>query len=148
MATFESSKSFTISKPISACWSFISNVSNVGKCIPGCEEVKEESSTVANIKVKLKVGLLSKSIKLKVWISESTPPNRMKFEGTSDDAILKGDVTLQSQSDTSTTIIYKLSLRSLSTLASTALAMLGKGLGDQQAEQFISCVKKNLETTT
>ncbi len=146
MVTFQNSNSFIVSRSVTECFAFFSNISNIGGCIPGCEDVSIQSETLANIRVRVKIGVLSKSLKFKVWIKEAKPPTNIRFEGSSDDATLLGDISLEPYEENSTRLIYNLSLRSLSTLASTAFSMMGKGLADQQAKEFIECVQRKIES--
>lgn len=65
-------------------WAALNDAEVLRACIPGCEEVVDESATVRKARVMVKVGPVRARFHGRVTLSEVTPPERcvMGFEGS------------------------------------------------------------------
>jgi carbon monoxide dehydrogenase subunit G len=73
-----------IEAPRERVWSALNDVSVLQACIPGCEEVVDESPTVRRARVMVKLGPVRARFNGRVTLSEVEPPARcvMSFEGS------------------------------------------------------------------
>ena len=73
-----------IDAPRENVWSALNDASVLQACIPGCEEVIDESPTVRRARVMVKVGPVRARFSGRVTLSEVEPPSRcvMSFEGS------------------------------------------------------------------
>lgn len=73
-----------IDAPRERVWEALNDASVLQACIPGCEEVVDESPTVRKARVAVKVGPVRARFTGKVTLSEVRPPERcvMGFEGS------------------------------------------------------------------
>jgi carbon monoxide dehydrogenase subunit G len=144
MPSVSASEEFEIKSSIERCWALVSDLSSVGACIPGQESVTPIDATSASLKVKLKVGYLSRTLELKAKIKESSPPNHFSFFAEGSDAEITGTIDLVSANG-STKLKYQIEINPISVTGKTAMAMMGKDLVKKQASEFASCVKSRLE---
>jgi carbon monoxide dehydrogenase subunit G len=144
LATFQATEQFDIGNSLQECWKFVSDLANVGRCIPGCEEVHPVDDRNALFKIKFKVGYLSKTFELKAKIVEITPPTFMKFTGSGQDAEIAGRLEL-TPLESRTGIKYTIEIVPISATGKTALTLLGKETVRKQTVEFASCVKAVLE---
>jgi uncharacterized protein len=144
LPSVQASEEFEVNAPPDKCWEFFSDLSNVGNCIPGCENVQNIDGSSAIFKVKLKVGYLSKTFELKARVIEKIEGTRMKFTGEGRDAEVTGSVDLSVYSN-KTKIRYSVEIKPISVTGKTAVTMLGKDLVKKQASEFAACVKSRLE---
>lgn len=70
--------------PREQVWDALNDTAVLQACIPGCEEVVEESPTVRKARVMVKMGPVRARFNGKVTLSEVLPPERclMAFEGS------------------------------------------------------------------
>jgi len=70
--------------PRERVWAALNNAAVLQACIPGCEEVVDESSTVRHARVMVKVGPVRARFNGRVTLSEVDAPQRcvMGFEGS------------------------------------------------------------------
>jgi carbon monoxide dehydrogenase subunit G len=137
------------SKP-SKCFEFFTDLTNIGSCIPGCEQVTPIDSTSAIFKVRLKLGYISRTFELKARLLDQRADEHLSFTAEGSDAEIKGIVDLNSEGKTkeyeSTIVKYNLEIRPISVTGKTAISMIGKDLVRRQASEFATCVKSKLES--
>ncbi|HZW55245.1 MAG TPA: SRPBCC domain-containing protein [Nitrososphaerales archaeon] len=143
-STVEASEEFTIAAPLERVWSFFTDLSNVGSCIPGCETVNRIDSETASFKVKVKVGYISRSFEIRARFKELIQPTHVSFFGEGSDAEISGNLDLTQNPD-SVAVKYRIEIRPVSVMGKTSIAMIGKDLVKKQASEFASCVKSRLE---
>jgi uncharacterized protein len=146
MPSVQASEEFEVNASPSKCWEFFSDFSNVGNCIPGCESIETIDSNNVILKVKLKVGYLSKTFDLKAKVIEKTEGVLLKFIGEGQDAEIVGNLEL-TQFAEKTRIRYNLEIKPISVTGKTAVTMLGKDLVKRQASDFVACVRDQLESS-
>ncbi|MDA4131406.1 MAG: SRPBCC domain-containing protein [Thaumarchaeota archaeon] len=145
MPSVQASEEFQIDAPREKCWTFFSDLANVGKCIPGCESVVPIDRTTALFKIKLKVGYLSKTFELKAKVSERVEPSRIAFVAEGTDAEITGNLEISEIETRKTGAKYAIEIRPVSITGKTAVTMIGKDLVKKQASEFATCVKSKLE---
>jgi carbon monoxide dehydrogenase subunit G len=146
LPSFHASERFEVENSLQDCWKFVSVLSNVGSCIPGCEEVRPVNDSTAFFRIKFKVGYLSKSFELKAKILETRPPSFLKFVGSGQDAEIGGEIELNSQEGASKTEIkYTIEINPISATGKTALTLIGKEIVRKQTNEFATCVRTTLE---
>lgn len=150
LPAFQASEEFRVDASLEETWKFISDISNVGHCIPGCEDVRQIDETTALFKIKFKVGYLSKTFELKVKILERIADVRLKFTASGQDAEIAGSLELNSLEAAAkpTTVKYIIGISAISMTGKTALAMLGNDTVKKQTSEFASCVKAKLGGAT
>ncbi len=146
LPSLQATEQFDLTSSLEECWKFVSNLDNVGHCIPGCEEVRALDDKIAVFKIKFKVGYLSRTFELKAKIVEMTPPTFMKFSGSGQDAEITGSLELSSR-DLQSSIRYTIEIMPISATGKTALTLIGKETVRKQTSEFASCVKAALEKT-
>lgn len=139
MSKVESSEVFTVDASLNWAWDFFKDLSNIGQCIPGCEEVRSVQPRKALFKIKLKVGYISKTITMDVSVTDSKPPQQLVFKGASDDARIVGRLDLV-ENGSATQLRYSLSIEATSALARTAITFMGKDFVRTQTQLFAECV--------
>jgi carbon monoxide dehydrogenase subunit G len=144
LTSFRATEQFDLQSPIDASWEFLSNLVNVGHCIPGCEEVRPVDDKTATFRIKFKVGYLSKTFDLKARIIEETELTFMKFTGSGPDAEISGKLELGPKGN-GTAVNYTIEIMPISATGKTALTLLGKETVRKQTSEFASCVKAALE---
>jgi carbon monoxide dehydrogenase subunit G len=146
-STVEASEEFAISAVSQEkVWSYLTNLANIGSCIPGCESVSKIDSNTAIFRIKLKVGYLSRTFEIKARLKDVFPPDRVTFFGEGSDAEVTGNLELKDQS-AGVSVKYRIEIRPVSVIGKTAIAMIGKDLVKKQASEFASCVKAKLENS-
>jgi carbon monoxide dehydrogenase subunit G len=145
LPSIRASEEFQIEVSRDRCWTFFSDLVNVGKCIPGCEAVTPIDESSATFKIKLKVGYLSKTFELRAKVSEKAAPSHIAFTAEGADAEITGDLQISEIAVDKTGVNYTIEIRPISITGRTAVTMMGKDLVKQQAREFASCVKSRLE---
>lgn len=145
MPSVEAIEKFEIAANQEKCWSFLSNLQNIGSCIPGCESVSMTGETSAEFKVKVRVGYLSKTFLLRAKLVELVPPRHLTFNAEGQDAEISGNLDLNGSQEKLTTLNYKIEIKPVSLTGKTAISMLGRDIVRKQASEFASCVKSKLE---
>ncbi len=73
------SKSFVLSKPIGTTWLFLNNFESVGRCLPGCQEVRVLSETKSYWKIKVNAGIVSRILETEVSKNADETNGRISF---------------------------------------------------------------------
>jgi carbon monoxide dehydrogenase subunit G len=144
-STVQASEEIIVESDLMKCFSFFTNLENIGACIPGCEKVTLIDSNSANFRVKVKVGYISRIFELKARITDVRPNEGLSFLAEGSDAEITGTVDLDDKDRGATGVKYSIEIRATSVTGKTALSMIGKDLVKKQATDFASCVKTRLE---
>lgn len=75
------SEEFIVKAPIQKTWELLSNMEEMGLCIPGCKEVKKISEDEYEWVIQAKVFFATKTIKAKTKALELNPPFHVTFVG-------------------------------------------------------------------
>jgi carbon monoxide dehydrogenase subunit G len=144
-SSVHASEEILVRSDISKCFSFFSDLVNIGGCIPGCEKVTSIDSTTASFRVKVKVGYIARTFELKARLSDVRPSEHLSFVAEGADAVITGNVDLASKGEGTVGVGYGIEIRAVSVTGKTALSMIGKDLVKKQASDFALCVKEKLE---
>ncbi|MDQ6882123.1 MAG: carbon monoxide dehydrogenase subunit G [Pseudomonadota bacterium] len=73
-----------VNAPRVRVWSALNDPAMLRACIPGCEEITDESPTVRQLRIMVKMGPVRARFQGRVTLSEVEPPRRciMAFEGS------------------------------------------------------------------
>ena len=146
-SSVEAAEQFEVKADLATCWTFLSDLSNIGSCIPGCEGVTKLDDMTAEFRVKLKVGYLSKTFEMKGRLKEVRAPSHLNFTADGPDAEISGNLDLDRAGPGShTNVNYRIQIKAISVLGKTAVTMMGKDLVKKQASEFSLCVKSRLES--
>ena len=75
-----------IDAPIQKTWDFFLDASKVAACVPGVENVETVDEDNYVVDITAKVGFIKAKFKLKLKITEKTPPTYLRSEGSGDEA--------------------------------------------------------------
>lgn len=138
-----------VSAPRERVWNALNDSAMLRACIPGCEEVTDESPTVRLLRIMVKMGPVRARFSGRVTVSEAQPPLRclMSFEGSGGAAgMASGESRVELFEDGDTT-----------RLTYTVNAAIGGKLGQiggrmvdasakQLADQFFNSLREQLAT--
>jgi carbon monoxide dehydrogenase subunit G len=127
-------------------WRVVSDLRVIGGCIPGCEGVTLLPNGEAEVHVKIKVGYIGKTFRMRVRTTEAAPLRALTFLGHGEDGELTGELRLEPTKG-KTRVACRLSLRPTSTLGRTATALMGKAFMRHQAQQFAKCLAQVIRAT-
>jgi carbon monoxide dehydrogenase subunit G len=144
-SSVEASEDILIHSELGKCFSFFTDLTNIGRCIPGCEEVRALEQNRAIFRVKVKVGYISKMFEMRAKLKEIRANEHVSFGAEGTDAEINGEVDFLPAENNQVKISYTITIKPLSLTGRTAVSMLGKDLVKKQASEFASCVKQRLE---
>lgn len=138
------SKSFVLSKPIGTTWLFLNNFESVGRCLPGCQEVRVLSETKSYWKIKVNAGIVSRILETEVSKNADETNGRISFHIQTKSGDLKGDlvVALQSSID-STNVDLKFDVQAMGAFSWLVNQMLGKQ-SEKMIAEFVQCVNSGI----
>jgi len=136
---------FRVKAPIQRVWQFMLDPEKIGPCIPGCEKIEVVGDNVYESSVKVKVGLISLTMKSRSTITEADPPRHLKSVTEGQDALKAGtfhqesvvDLTEISQNEVE--VFYSANTRvagKLATFGEKIMRVTSKKLGDQFAKNI------------
>lgn len=140
----EGHANFVVKAPLQKVWDFLSDMKKVGTCIPGLVEMEAIDERSAFWTLKMKVGPISKTIKLKTQTVEQRPPTYGSFKGEGENITFEGSINLKSVSDKETEVDYKMSVNASGSLGEIINSVIRSKI-DQQTQDFSRTVKSKLE---
>lgn len=75
-------------------WSLLNNPQELGKCIPGCEEVQVIGPSESKWKVKMSVGMISRRILANARVIEKHEPDKLVIDLRSQEGDITGLFTI------------------------------------------------------
>jgi carbon monoxide dehydrogenase subunit G len=141
----EASQEIQLHTELGKCFSFFTDLVNIGACIPGCEQVLPHNPSSATFKVRIKVGYISKSLELRARFTDIRPMEHVSFTAEGSDAEITGRVDFAAK-ESGVTVRYAIEIRPLSVTGRTAISMVGKDLVAKQASEFATCIRQKLES--
>ncbi len=139
----EGTVSFDVRAPVDKVWIFLSDMRQVGRCVPGVQSVDVLDERHANWNLKMKIGPLSQQILVKTETLEMVEPSRAKFRGVADNMDMTGTIELQPKG-AATSVTYTMAVQTKGPLA-RILDNFVKSKLSAQTEEFAANVKKALE---
>ncbi|MDB5912225.1 MAG: carbon monoxide dehydrogenase [Ramlibacter sp.] len=136
-----------IAAPREAVWAALNDNSVLQACIPGCEELVQESDTVRRARVLVKMGPVRARFNGKMSIGEMQPPERcvLSFEGSGGAAgMASGTAHVQLQPvDGGTRLTYGVQAAIAGKLGQVGGRMIA-GASRQLADQFFQALQAQL----
>lgn len=139
----EGSVSFDVNAPVDRVWAFLSDIRQVGSCVPGVQSVDIVDDRHARWNLKLKIGPLSQEIKVETETLEQTPPSRGRFRGISDNMEMLGTIELEPKGG-ATSVTYTMSVQAKGPLG-RIMDNFMKGKVKSQTEELAANVKRAIE---
>lgn len=145
-------ESFTVAAPIDRVWQFITDPSQIGMCIPGCEGVEVLGPTTYRSAVRVGIGPIKTTFKVEVEVTEEQPPNfastltRGEEGGRLSTVTAKNELRLSDGGDGTTVVAYSSEVSVVGRLGKFGLGIMkkkAKSLGDE----FAAAVKQRVEAT-
>lgn len=142
---------FRVKAPIQKVWQFMLDPEKIAPCIPGCEKIEVVGDNVYESSVKVKVGLISLTMKSKTTITEVDPPRHLKSVTEGQDALKAGtfhqesvvDLTEISQNEVE--VFYSANTRvvgKLATFGEKIMRVTSKKLGEQFAKNIQAALEE------
>ena len=139
----EGTIAFDVTAPIEKVWSFLSDIRQVGRCVPGVDRIEVLDATHARWDLTVKIGPLSQTLKVMTETLEQVPLRRGRFRGSADNIDMTGTIELASIGQ-GTRVVYTMSVNTKGPLARIMDNFLKTKL-KSQTEEFAANVKRALE---
>jgi carbon monoxide dehydrogenase subunit G len=144
-SSVEAAEQILVKSDLDRCYSFFTDLANIGSCIPGAEKVEPIDSLNANFRVKLKIGYISRTFDLRAKLRDLKLNQELSFSAIGPDAEVSGRLTFIEKEKGTTQVTYVIQIKPISVMGKTAISLLGQDLVQNQASDFASCVKQKLE---
>lgn len=139
----EGTVSFDVRAPIDVVWSFLSDMRQVGRCVPGVEKVELVDGNQAVWDLRVRIGPLSQTMRIVTRTLDGVPSRHGRFHGEADNLDMTGTIDLSPAPD-GTKVVYTLSVTAKGRLAHLLNNFMRTRL-EAQTEEFAANVKKALE---
>ena len=139
----EGTVAFEVNAPVEKVWSFLSDMRQVGRCVPGVESVEVLDATHARWTLTVKIGPLSQTIKVLTETLESVPLRRGRFRAEAENIDMMGTTELTAAGK-GTSIVYTMVVNAKGPLARIMDNFMRTKL-KSQTEEFAANVKRALE---
>jgi len=96
-------REFNINAPAKQVWDLLNNPQELGKCVPGCEEVTVLSPTEWRWKVKFAVGVIARRVEARAHLIKIEAPTSMTIKVGSMDGELAAELAIAVQEKNTTT---------------------------------------------
>src|SRR5205809_7728558 len=90
----EGTVAFDVNAPVEKVWSFLSDMQQVVRCVPGVENVEVLDATHARWTLTVKIGPLSQMIKVLTETLEQIPLRRGRFRAVAETIAMIGTIKL------------------------------------------------------
>ncbi len=121
----------------------MSDMQDVGGCVPGCEEVRVVDERHSVWKVRAELGPFNRVLDMKAETVELQPPSHGAFTAVGREVITRGQIDLESISETSTRVTYTVTAEAqgfAKSLMNNAISLVI----DRQATEFGENVQRKL----
>jgi carbon monoxide dehydrogenase subunit G len=139
----EGTVEFLVAAPVERVWSFLSDLHEVGRCVPGVENIRVLDETHAQWDLAVKIGPLSQTITMMTETLEQVPLRRGRFRGQSQNIDMSGTIDL-SPAESGTRVVYRLTVKAKGPLARVMDNFIRTRL-KSETEAFAARVKQALE---
>jgi uncharacterized protein len=134
---------FLVAAPVERVWSFLSDLRQVGRCVPGVEDIRVRDETHAEWDLTVKIGPLSQTITLTTETLEQVPLRRGRFRGHAEGLDIEGTIELEPV-EGGTRVAYRMAVNARGPLARILDNFIRNQL-KSQTEAFATNVKQMLE---
>jgi carbon monoxide dehydrogenase subunit G len=135
---------FFVTAPVERVWSFLSDLRQVGQCVPGVENIRVLDETQAQWDLVVKAGPLSQTITVTTETLEQVPLQRGTFRGQAENLDMTGTIEL-APAEGGTRVAYRMTVNAKGPLARVMDNFIRTRL-KSQTEAFAAKVKQELET--
>lgn len=135
--------SFEVDAPIDRVWPFLSDMRQVGRCVPGVEGVEVLNDRSARWDLRVRIGPLSQSMQITTETVEQVPLHHGKFRGNADLLEIIGTIDL-TPTGLRTKVVYTMSVSAKGPLSRILDNFIRSKL-KAQTEEFAANVKRALE---
>jgi carbon monoxide dehydrogenase subunit G len=136
---------FQVDVPIEQAWQFLSDMQNVGRCVPGCESVRVLDERRSQWVVRAELGPFSRMLAMEVTTTEFDPPNRGAFLARGKDMETRGGIDLVASGENETQVTYVVEARALGFVKGLMEGAISLAI-QAQADQFAANVRAALAT--
>jgi carbon monoxide dehydrogenase subunit G len=139
-------KIIQIPKPLSSLWLFLNDPERVGKCLPGCQEVKVLSDSKSYWRVKVSAGIVSKVIEADVWKDVDESKKELSFRIRSKSGDLEGNLRMSLQKtevEGNSQLNLNFDIRAIGSFSWFINQLIGTQ-SDKMASQFIECINSSI----
>jgi carbon monoxide dehydrogenase subunit G len=138
------SKTVLLSKPLDATWAFLNDPERVGKCLPGCQEVKVLGENRSYWKVKVSMGIVSRIIETEATRSADQERNQISFKIRSKTGDFEGDLRATlTPVEQKTKLDLNFDVKAVGSFSWIINQIVGRQ-SDKMAEQFTQCVEATI----
>ncbi len=139
----EGTVAFDVNAPVEKVWSFLSDMQQVGRCVPGVENIEALDATHARWTLTVKIGPLSQTIEVLTETLEQIPLRRGRFRAEAENLVMMGTTEL-TPAGKGTRIVYTMAVKAKGPLARIMDNFMRTKL-KSQAEEFAANLKHALE---
>jgi len=143
---------FTVNASVWETWGFLSDILQVGSCVPGVARVDliDPEKKVSRWVYTVKVGFVTKTFKIVTGMTHQSPPYMAEFEGCSEDGFIRisGSIKIKPENACLTSVCYALSASAGDSIPAGIRALvesLMRERAQREAEQFAANVKARIE---
>jgi carbon monoxide dehydrogenase subunit G len=142
----EGTIAFDVAAPVEEVWSFLSDMRQVGRCVPGVDHIEILDATHARWDLTVKIGPLSQTLKVLTETLEQVPLRHGRFRAEAENIDMIGTIDL-TPTDNGTKIVYTMAVNAKGPLARIMDNFMRTKL-KSQTEAFAASVKQALEPET
>jgi carbon monoxide dehydrogenase subunit G len=139
----EGTVEFLVAAPVERVWSFLSDLRQVGRCVPGVESIRVLDRTHAEWDLAVKIGPLTQTITMTTETVEQVPLQRGRFHGQAENIDMTGTIEL-APAEGGTRVAYRMAVNAKGPLARILDNFIRTRL-KSQTEAFAARVKQALE---
>jgi carbon monoxide dehydrogenase subunit G len=139
----EGTVEFLVAAPVERVWSFLSDLRQVGRCVPGVENIRVLDGTHAEWDLAVKIGPLTQTITMRTETLEQVPLQRGRFRGQGENIDMTGTIEL-APAESGTWVAYRMAVNAKGPLARIMDNFIRTRL-KAQTEAFAARVKQALE---
>ena len=134
--------------PPLAVWGFLTDVTRIAQCLPGCEKLEQSGEGTYDLQMKFGVGAITGIFNGSIRLHDLKPTSeyQMSVNGSGAPGFVKGEGAIQlAPDDTNTTLKYSGDVSAGGPIASLGQRMIS-GAARMVIDQFFKCVAAKLVT--
>lgn len=139
----EGTVAFEVAAPPERVWAFLSDLRQIGQCVPGVDRVEVLDDRRARWDLRIKIGPLSQTMQITTETVEQIPFRHGTFRGEADMLDLMGTIDLE-PSGGGTKVVYTMRVAAKGPLSRIMDNFIRSRL-KAQTDEFASNVKRALE---
>jgi carbon monoxide dehydrogenase subunit G len=136
---------FVVRAPIERVWALLSDMEQVGRCVPGCRAVRVINDLDSEWTVEAQLGPFRRTLQMRAHTTERIPPVRGAFVAEGEDLVTTGSLDLRALDDGQTEVVYRATATARGPVSGLVEKLIASQL-PRQGEAFARNVKARLET--